>query len=430
LYLGIILLFVAAYGDVTTLTIPNLLVAAVALLGIIRLIVIGNIKIAVYTVGVSFLVFIAGAVIFAHGFIGGGDVKLITAMVLLIGYRDSIGFLLLRVICGAVECVIARTATIPYGVAIAIAGSIMLLIRPASNKTAGVNSIDPKSVEPKPNPKLNFVSKHRRGEYSLPRSFWVHGVLLGFLLLVVSCVLIGIRLYSGSPFFSMISMIGIGIWQIGGVWRSAKRQGGFWAKAANFCIVGILLAFMGNFADTLARDRAPTRVFNMPGISPIPADSKFAANSQPWKQVGEWEIRYDYLDAGDGTPSGCFMARAYEDLGLRIGVRGPNYYIRFTSGNLSPIIEDRKHYNLSLSFGGFTPCTIKTKAKTFTSGNKSLVFSTSDQRFFGERVTSNSLTISQSGTSIFEFTVTGAKEALAAMLNCQEAHLRNPNKSS
>ena len=133
LYLGIVLLVVAAYGDVTTLRIPNLLVAAVALLGVIRLIVIGNIKIALYTAGVSFLVFIMGTVIFAHGFMGGGDVKLISAAVLLIGYRDSLGFPLLLVICGAIQYVIARmvaSATIPLGVAIAIAGSIMLVIRP------------------------------------------------------------------------------------------------------------------------------------------------------------------------------------------------------------------------------------------------------------------------------------------------------------
>jgi prepilin peptidase CpaA len=140
LYLGVVLLVVAAYGDVTTLRIPNLLVVAVALLGIIRLIVIGNIKIALYTVGVSLLILIAGTVIFAHGFIGGGDVKLIMAAALLIGYRDSIGFLLLLVICGAVQYVIAElaaSATIPLGIAIAIAGSIMLLIRPTLNKTPG-----------------------------------------------------------------------------------------------------------------------------------------------------------------------------------------------------------------------------------------------------------------------------------------------------
>ena len=130
LCLGVILLVVAAYGDVTTLLIPNLLVAAVAILGIIRLIMIGNIKIALYTVGISFLVFIAGTVIFALGLVGGGDVKLITAAALLIGYRDLIAFLLLLLICGAIQYVIAISTVIPLGLAIAIAGSIMLLIWP------------------------------------------------------------------------------------------------------------------------------------------------------------------------------------------------------------------------------------------------------------------------------------------------------------
>src|SRR6516162_2954841 len=64
------------------------------------------------------------------------------------------------------------------------------------------NSFDPQSAEPKPHSKLNFVSKHWRGEYSLPRSFWLHGVLLGYLLLVVSC-LVGEEtgLYPGRIFY-------------------------------------------------------------------------------------------------------------------------------------------------------------------------------------------------------------------------------------
>jgi hypothetical protein len=124
------------------------------------------------------------------------------------------------------------------------------------------------------------------------------------------------------------------------------------------------------------------------------------------------------------------MVRAYGNSALRIGIHGDNYYVLFTSGNLNSKIENRKHYTLSLSFGELTPWTIKAEAKTFTSGIKSLVFHTSDQRFFGELVSSNSVTISQSGTPIFEFTVTGAKRALAAMLDCQESHLRNPYKRS
>jgi len=459
-YLGIILLFVAAFGDVTTLLIPNLLIAPVALLGIVRLIVNGNIKFAFYTVGISFLLFIAGSVIFAHGFIGGGDVKLITAVTLLIGYRDSIKFLLSLAICGIVESIIvgmAGATTIPYGVAIAIAGSLMLFIRPTSSETAGesapasaatavrdslpeapvdagdVKSIDPKSVEPKPNPKLNFVSKHWRGEYSLSRSYWLNGVLFGFLLLAVGGVLVeGTEAARESSPYSEFLLIAVsvysvfyiaaGIWQTGGIWRSAKRRGGYWGRAANASIVIVWLSFLGSLGETIEHSSQQHPASSTP---PAPPPINPAAYTQPWKQVGGWEIRYDSLDAGDGKPSGCFMVSDYRNSALRIGVHGDNYYVIFTNVNLNSRIEDRKHYTLSLGFDELTPWTVKAEPKIFASGIKSLVFHTSDQRFFGELVSSNSLTISQSGTPIFEFTVTGAKEALAAMLNCQEAHLHH-----
>ena len=431
LYLGVVLLFVAAYSDITTLKIPNLLVAAVTLLGIIRLILIGNIKIALYTVGVSLLVFIAGSVMFAHGFIGGGDAKLITATTLLIGYRGLIRFLLLLIICGAVQCaiqyVIARTALVPYGITIAIAGSIMLLIRDTSNKAVVVDSIDPQSAEPKPHPKMNLVSKHWKGEYSLPRSFWLHGVLFGCLVFEVSSLLVQeIHFYPGWLLYGII------LWQIGGVWRAANRRGDFWAKAAKSAIGLILLAFMSSFTGMVKHQLHRPEVEHRHASSTPPASPPInpAAYTQPWKQVGEWEVRYDSLDAGDGTSSGCFMVRAYRNSALRIGVHGDNYYVLFTSGNLNSEIEDRENYTLSFSFGELAPWTIKTQVKTFTSGIKFLVFHTNDQRFFAELVSSNSLTISQSGTPIFEFTVTGAKEALAAMLNCQESHRHNPHKSS
>jgi hypothetical protein len=294
----------------------------------------------------------------------------------------------------------------------------------------GADNLASESFDDKPRPKMNFITKHWRGEYSISRSFWLHGVLLGYLLLVLSCLLLektGISL-------GWLFLIVIG-WQIGGVWRSAKREGGFWAGKYNASIGAILLLFMNNFTDTVKEQRHRPEIehrhaSSTPAAPPlIPADNK-PSDTQPWKQVGEWNIRYDYLDSGDGTPSGCFMSRSYRNSALRIGVHGDNYHVIFTSENLTPRIENRKYYDLSLSFGKLTPWSIKAEAKTFASGNKFLVFRTSDQRFFAELVGSNSLTISQSGTPIFEFTVTGAKEALAAMLNCQEAHLRNANKSS
>ena len=86
----------------------------------------------------------------------------------------------------------------------------------------------------------------------------------------------------------------------------------------------------------------------------------------------------------------------------------------FTSNNLAPRIEDRRDYTISLSFGALTSWSIDAEAKTFASGNKFLIFHTNDQaRFFGELVSNSSLKISQSGTPVFEFTVTGAKEALS-----------------
>jgi prepilin peptidase CpaA len=145
---GIGLFIVAAYSDVKSFRIPNSLVATVALLGVVRLIVTGNPSVALYTVGDSFIVLAIAFALFWQGFIGGGDAKLIAAAALLVGYNDLLPFLMFMGICGAVISLAAlaihkylplyvgpRLATllpkaklaVPYGVAIAIAGSVTLL---------------------------------------------------------------------------------------------------------------------------------------------------------------------------------------------------------------------------------------------------------------------------------------------------------------
>src|SRR6266478_2263934 len=101
LLLGIALFVAAAYGDVKTFRIPNWLVAAVAILGFLRLIVIGDLSVALYTVGASVIVFIVVFLLFWRGFVGGGDAKLMTATALLVGYHDLFNFLVLMSICGA-----------------------------------------------------------------------------------------------------------------------------------------------------------------------------------------------------------------------------------------------------------------------------------------------------------------------------------------
>ena len=84
LLLGVALFVAAAYGDIKTLTIPNALVAAVAALGAVRLIAIGDLNFALYTIGTSIVVLVATFLLFWRGFLGGGDAKLIPATVLLV----------------------------------------------------------------------------------------------------------------------------------------------------------------------------------------------------------------------------------------------------------------------------------------------------------------------------------------------------------
>jgi prepilin peptidase CpaA len=147
---GIALFVVAAYGDVKTLRIPNKLVIAVAALGVLRLIVLGDPGIAIQTVAASAIVFIAAFLMFWRGLVGGGDAKLITAAALLVGYNSLFNFLLVMGLCGGVVSLVmlathwrselvttdqqplpkVRLAT-PYGVAIAGGGIVTLLFQPS-----------------------------------------------------------------------------------------------------------------------------------------------------------------------------------------------------------------------------------------------------------------------------------------------------------
>jgi len=135
-FVGVVLFIVTAYSDVRSFRIPNLLVAAVALLAVVRLIMVGDPSAALYTVGASIIILAIGFVLFWRGLVGGGDAKLITATALLIGYNHLLSFLVLMSICGAIISLTAfvtnrqQTAKIlyiPYGIAIAIAGSVTLL---------------------------------------------------------------------------------------------------------------------------------------------------------------------------------------------------------------------------------------------------------------------------------------------------------------
>jgi prepilin peptidase CpaA len=159
---GIGILLAIAYGDVRTRRIPNVLAAAIAMLGLARMMLAANSIEAGYTLVASVAVFTAGFLLFWGGVFGGGDAKLIGAVALLISFHDLFEFFLLMSVCGGALAfgILARNRfrphrlhlsqkaiapftmqcaggsrpsarpTVPYGVAIAAAGIVMLILRP------------------------------------------------------------------------------------------------------------------------------------------------------------------------------------------------------------------------------------------------------------------------------------------------------------
>ena len=157
LSLAVVALAFIAYGDVRQRRIPNALSLIIANLGWLRIGLAQDALGAGYTLLAAGAVFATTFVLFWRGAIGGGDAKLITAMALLIGYQDLVGFLLLMSLLGGVLAVAAlardkvgrrlaslltaaqrpsvaeagasgqQTSTVPYGVAIAAAGAIVLI---------------------------------------------------------------------------------------------------------------------------------------------------------------------------------------------------------------------------------------------------------------------------------------------------------------
>jgi prepilin peptidase CpaA len=154
------ILAVIAYGDVRTRRIPNVLSIAIAILGLLRIIFVHDPIAAGHTLAAGTAIFVAAFLLFWYGAIGGGDAKLVTATALLVGYHDLFSFLFLMSACGgalalamlardrlrlrlwlparrartplateAAKCVAVPTrSTVPYGVAIAAAGVVTLIL--------------------------------------------------------------------------------------------------------------------------------------------------------------------------------------------------------------------------------------------------------------------------------------------------------------
>ncbi len=145
------LFLIAAYGDLRTRRIPNALALAVAALGLVRLALAGDLAAGLMTVAAAAAVFAIGFLFFWRGWLGGGDVKLMAAAILLVGVPAMSFFLVAMSLVGLVVTLATLAAdrfarrpatpnsapqgepgsrrTVPYGVAIATGAILTLAVQ-------------------------------------------------------------------------------------------------------------------------------------------------------------------------------------------------------------------------------------------------------------------------------------------------------------
>ena len=114
----------AAVEDFRRLVIPNLLPILLVVLWPVYFVFVGpSLYGALASVGCALAVFIGGAILFARGYLGGGDVKLLSAATLWAGPAETPELLLLTAVLGGV---LALFFLMPFGMQIAAAARGML----------------------------------------------------------------------------------------------------------------------------------------------------------------------------------------------------------------------------------------------------------------------------------------------------------------
>ena len=149
------LMIIAAFEDFRRLVIPNALSLSVCVLWPLYIAPIADLAIVLGSLGCAALVFLVGALCFSRGFLGGGDVKLLTAATLWAGPGLTPSLLLVTGVLGGVLALALlippcahfatlarvklgpetevqptnRLATpVPYGIAIAAAAMLVIFL--------------------------------------------------------------------------------------------------------------------------------------------------------------------------------------------------------------------------------------------------------------------------------------------------------------
>lgn len=140
LYL-LLLAFLAAGAveDIVRLRISNLTCAAVALLAVIAILVVGPAWDLWQNFAVFAAILVVGTAAFAAGFVGGGDVKLLAAVGLWVPLKAAALLLATTLLAGGAIALVAmlfwafrkssrsiKTRQIPYGLAISLGAALVL----------------------------------------------------------------------------------------------------------------------------------------------------------------------------------------------------------------------------------------------------------------------------------------------------------------
>jgi amino acid transporter len=121
--------------------------------------------------------------------------------------------------------------------------------------------------------RVPYVGRHWRGEFSLPKSYWINGVLVfglgcNFVLLLATTVTAALFLSAGNPALATFAIvlelalnISAYVWALVGIWRSAKKYEGprIWSILARVAVaLGILVTLgrLGQDVQFLEKVRA------------------------------------------------------------------------------------------------------------------------------------------------------------------------------
>lgn len=110
----------------------------------------------------------------------------------------------------------------------------------------------------------SFVARHWRGDISLPKSYWLNGVLLfglgiNAILAIVFLIAVNLLLHNlgaawGIGIVYIALNCGAWVWAVVGVWRSASKYQGprVWSVLAKIAIVLGVVVTVGNVARTVS----------------------------------------------------------------------------------------------------------------------------------------------------------------------------------